>query len=75
MWTQPNFVDFARSFVVDIDFHCVPCEHVSLEQKSMIGLERVERFIERPRGRLNFGALNRRQVVKVFIDGVPLSAA
>jgi hypothetical protein len=36
----------------------------------MIGLERVERFIERGGGRLNFGAL-RRQVVKVFIDGVP----
>ena len=50
MRTQPNFIDFARSFVVYIDLHRILCEHISLEQKVMIGFECIKRLIERSRG-------------------------
>src|SRR5215831_8492970 len=69
--TQPNLIDFARALVVDIDLHRISGEHLSLEQKLMISLERIKRLIERSGSRRDFGALERRQVVKVFVDGVP----
>jgi len=50
MRTQPNFVDFSRSFVVYVDLHCILCEHISLEQKLMVGFERIKGLIERSRG-------------------------
>ena len=47
MRAQTNFVDLARSLIVEVGFHHVLRKNLSFEKELMVGLERVERLIER----------------------------
>src|SRR6266566_3029348 len=71
MRAQTNFIDLARSLVADIRLDHVPREHLSLEQELMVGLARIERFVERSRSGRDVGTLCGRQVVKVLVNGLP----
>ena len=45
-----EFIDLARSLIVEVGFHHVPSENMSFKKELMIGLERIERFLERSGG-------------------------
>src|SRR6516225_5365469 len=68
VWAQPHLVDFAGALVAQMGVDDIRGEHVAFQQKSVVGFERIERFLERARGRGHLGELLGRQVVEVFVD-------
>src|SRR5262245_52636698 len=57
--------------VTDPSFDHILGEDVALDQKCMIGLQRVECLLQRARRRSYASGFLERKVVKVFIDGLP----
>ncbi len=45
-------------------------EHVDFEEEFMMRLERMERLVQRARGRSHFRELFRRQVIEVLVEGI-----
>src|SRR5258708_3508553 len=68
MGSHAHRLNFALAFVVEPAFDHSLREHITLEQKLVIVLQRIERFIERTRQTRHVFQLFRRQVIDVLVE-------
>src|SRR5262249_3150448 len=67
---QPNGIDLLVAFVIQPSFDHVLGEDIAAQQERVIGLERIQRLLQRAGGRLHLLRLRRRQVIEVLVDGL-----